>query len=761
MPSSNLGENPAAAASSEAEAHYAAACRLWEAGRRGDAVTRLDTALRLKPDSAEALGMGGYMLGEMGKPEAALRFYGRALALDPRLALAYSNAGKLLVGLGRPAEALEAFEAATALKPADADAWNGRAGALRELGRLEESIGAARRALALKPDFAEGAINLGNALLKLDRIEEALEAYRRARAARSDYAPALCGEALALRDLGRYDEALAAFEAAEALGSREAVAGKGCLLLTLGDFERGFEGYEARWLQGKSLAEALGARYPTWAGPGRGQDRVLVLNDHGLGDTLQFVRYLPLMAAAGVEATFVCPPKLHRLLRSTMPARLVAAPPEAPFDAQIAVSSLPHAFRTRLDTVPADVPYLAAEPALSARWAARIGAAGYKIGVVWQGNPHPEADPARSFPLAAAASLASLPGVRLVSLQKGFSEEQIDGLPRGMKVETLGEEFDCGPDAFVDAAAAMTNCDLIVTCDTSIAHLAGALARPVWVALKSDAEWRWMVERDDSPWYPTMRLFRQPRRGAWPEVFEAMARALSAPLAARRSTPALRAPCSIGDLIDRITILRIKRDCMVDEDKRANVRRELDLLEVEAQGAGVVGGAVEAMTEDLAEVNARLWAVEDALRACEREQDFGPRFVALARSVYALNDQRAALKRVINKLFDSALVEEKSYGFVPTGPSSIPNPVVARPKRELVAGFDCADRRALMQADADQRPAPPGGPGAAHIARLVEMHGESPRQADVAGEQDLQAVQRAIADATVAQIPEGGVENLR
>ena len=270
-------------------------------------------------------------------------------------------------------------------------------------------------------------------------MEEALEAYRRARAARPDYAAALCGEALALRNLGRYGEALAAFEAAEALGSGEAVAGKGCLLLTLGDFERGFEGYEARWLAGKSLAEALGTRYPDLGGAWAGQERVLVLNDHGLGDTIQFVRYLPLMAAAGVEATFVCPPKLHRLLEPTIPARLVEAPPEEPFDAQIAVSSLPRAFRTRLDTVPADVPYLAAEPALSAKWAERIGAAGFKIGIVWQGNPHPEADRARSFPLAAAAPLASLPGVRLLSLQKGFGEEQIAGLPRGMRVETLGE----------------------------------------------------------------------------------------------------------------------------------------------------------------------------------------------------------------------------------------------------------------------------------------------------------------------------------
>jgi tetratricopeptide (TPR) repeat protein len=661
MPRSSLVERSAPASPDEAEALYAAACRLWAAGRRGEAAASLDGALRLNPDSAEAFEMGGYMLGEAGKSEAALRFYRHAIDIDPRLVVAHANAGKLLAVLGRPAEALEAFEAAAALRPADADAWNGCAGALRELGRLEESLDAARRALTLKPDFPEAAINLGNALLKLDRMEEALAAYRRARFARPDDPAAHCGEALALRNLGRFSEALAAFEAAEALGSREAVSGKGCLLLTLGDFERGFAGYEARWLSGRSLAEALGTRWPTWAGPKSPQKRVLVLNDHGFGDTLQFVRYLPLMAAAGVEATFVCPPRLRRLLEPTV-ARMVETPPDEAFDAQIAVSSLPWAFGTRLETVPAEVPYLAAEPTLRAKWAERIGPAGFRVGVVWQGNPHPEADRARSFPLAAAAPLASLAGVRLVSLQKGFGEEQLGQLPRGMRVETLGEEFDSGPDAFVDTAAAMAHLDLVVSCDTSIAHLAGALARPVWVALKSDAEWRWMTGRDDSPWYPTMRLFRQPRRGAWPEVFDAMARALAATLAERRPKQALLAPCSIGDLVDRITILRIKRERIAGEGERANVRRELELLEAEARNGGVVGGAVEALTEDLAEVNAQLWEVEDALRVCERDGAFGSRFVALARSVYALNDRRAALKRAINRLFDSALMEEKSYG---------------------------------------------------------------------------------------------------
>ncbi len=429
----------------EPDALYAAACVAWRQGRREEAIARLDQALRRRPDFAKALSMGGYMLSESGKPEAALHFYRRALSIDPSLGVAHVNLGKLLFEKRRFAEALAAFETATALTPGDADAWCCRAGALRELGRLEESREAAQRALALRPDFVEAAINLGNALLKLDRMDEALCAYRRASAARPGFAAALCGEALALRNLGRFDEALAAFEAAESLGSREAVAGKGCLLLTLGDFERGFEGYEARWLEGKSLAEALGTRFPTWRGPPRPGERILVLNDHGLGDTIQFFRYLPLMAAAGVEITFVCPPKLHRLLTSGAAVRLVGAPPaQETFDAQIAISSLPRAFGTRLDTIPADVPYLSPEAPVQRLWAERIGAAGFKIGLVWQGNPNPEADRARSIPLAALAPLADIAGVRLISLQKGYGEEQLAGLPPAMRVETLGSRFRLG-----------------------------------------------------------------------------------------------------------------------------------------------------------------------------------------------------------------------------------------------------------------------------------------------------------------------------
>jgi Flp pilus assembly protein TadD len=519
MPSAAQIRDPALALYDEAR-------RLVEKGQDGEASSRLDAALALKPDLAEAFSLGAYILDRSGKTQAALRFYQRAIAIKPALPAAWFNLAKLLTRHGHFAEALEALDRGAEFSPDDADALNTRSAVLRSLWRLEESA-AAQDALLRRPIFPEAAVNLGTALLKSAQPEQALAAFTKAAAQRPDYADAICGQGLALRALDRLDEARAAFVRAVALGCREAVSGLGCLDLMLGDFEAGWEGYEARWVDGKSIAESLGVRYPLWRGPSAPPQRVLVINDHGLGDTLQFARYLPMMIAAGAEPHFLGPAKLHRLIGPTLGGRVFEREPaELKFDAQIAISSLPRAFATRLDNAPAAVPYLFAETCRIPRWADQIGANGFRIGCVWQGNANPEADTARSFALRALAPLAAVPGVRLVSLQSGYGEQQLWDNPPDFPVLRLSADYDVGGHAFLDAAAAMESLDLVVTCDTSMAHLAGALGRPVWVALKRDSEWRWLRGRDDSPWYPTMRLFRQKTAGDWAGVFDAMVQAL-------------------------------------------------------------------------------------------------------------------------------------------------------------------------------------------------------------------------------------------
>ena len=363
---------------------------------------------------------------------------------------------------------------------------------------------------------------------------------------------------------------------------------------------------------------------------------------------------------------------MQRLLRS-LPAKLRfvdALTPGETFDFESALLSLPRGFKTTLETIPAMTPYLHPEPGLAAKWAARIGAEGFRIGVCWHGNA--AINLKRSVPLSAFGAVAAIEGVRLISLVKNQSPIDIV-TPKGpFSIESLGDEFDAGPDSFIDCAAAMAALDLIITSDTAIAHLAGALGRPVFVALKQAPDWRWLMRRADLPWYPTMRLFRQKSRDEWGPVFDAIATEVEARArsshadvesrAARLGGGALIAiPGAVGELIDKITILEIKESQVGDPLKLRNIRFELALLRKLKAEAGFSGPKLERIEAELKRANETLWNVEDALRGCEARRQFDQEFVSLARLVYTSNDQRAALKRQINLLFNSAIVEEKSY----------------------------------------------------------------------------------------------------
>jgi hypothetical protein len=315
---------------------------------------------------------------------------------------------------------------------------------------------------------------------------------------------------------------------------------------------------------------------------------------------------------------------------------------------------------TTLETVPAGAPYLSAEPGRVEKWKARLdGLPGFKVGVVWQGNPHFSWDCWRSIPLAALAPLAAVEGVRLVSLQKGPGAEQVRELKGRFAVEEL-DGLDAEGGAFLDTAAVMKCLDLVVTADTAAAHLAGALGAPAWVALSATADWRWLVGREDTPWYPTLRLFRQAAIGDWGGVFLRMAGELRR-LTAGRPTALPRVPLSPGDLLDRIGILEIKVERFTDAGRRAQARAELAALREARDAAVPASDELTRLTADLKAVNEALWEVEDELRRCERGEDFGPRFVGLARSVYRRNDERAALKRRINELLGAPFGDQKEY----------------------------------------------------------------------------------------------------
>jgi phage/conjugal plasmid C-4 type zinc finger TraR family protein len=305
----------------------------------------------------------------------------------------------------------------------------------------------------------------------------------------------------------------------------EAYKRRATLRLLQGDYRRGWEDYETSLLHARRHADGPLQDIAYWAGqPLRGKS-ILLSEPSGLGDTIQFWRFLPQIAAMGARISFLGLERMFRLLRSSPWAvrMLSERPAGEAFDYRCELWSLPRLLRTGLDDIPDAVPYLAADPDATARWSQWLGAGHFNIGVCWQGNPDRKIDAGRSIPLAAFAPLARVPGVRLVSLQKNFGLEQLDRLPAGMTVLDPGPEFDAGSDAFIDSAGLMQALDLVVTSDTSLAHLAGALGRPTWVGIKYAPEWRWLLDRPDSPWYPTLRLFRQPRQGDWAGVFDAMA----------------------------------------------------------------------------------------------------------------------------------------------------------------------------------------------------------------------------------------------
>jgi len=528
------------------------------------AIKALDKALALQPQNPMALLYRGLALAETSEPEAALKDFDRVLRLDPGSVYALHNRATVLMALKRrdqarqsvdavlrlapdyvPAlanlatlltedkkygEALAVLNRALILEPANIDLVNARGLALMGLNRHAEALEDFRKVLARKPERPDVQLNYGNMLLELDRLDEALKAYDKAIATEAGYAPGLLMRANVLHHLGRSEEAFAAYDKAIATkpGYAEGHYHRGSALLLHGRFEEGWRDFERRW----ETADRGFDRPVLHAEPWRGEDlkgrSIIVYSEQGLGDAIQFARFLPRLVARGARVTFLCHAVLVRLFRPLAGDMEITAfsPADAKFDYQCALMSLPERFGIALDDLPGPVPYLFAEASLVQMWCERIGDNGFKVGIGWQGNPAGLIDKGRSIPLAKFRPLSDVPGIRLISLQKTHGLDQLAKAQADMKIEILGA-FDEGPDAFIDTAAIMQNLDLVITSDTAIAHLAGALGRPCWVALKHLPDWRFMLGRGDSPWYPSMRLFRQPRRGDWDSVFAAMADALA------------------------------------------------------------------------------------------------------------------------------------------------------------------------------------------------------------------------------------------
>jgi tetratricopeptide (TPR) repeat protein len=523
------------------DAHVGLGNVLTGLGRPEQAAGHCQEALRLRPGSAEAHNNLGNALLRQRRPEEAAAHYREALRLRPDFAEAHSNLGVALADLGRLEEAAEHHREALRLNPNYPEAHNNLGNVLRDQWKLDEAIDCFRAAVRLRPDYAEAHNNLGMAARRGGKLEQAVACYRRALELRPDYAEARSNLGNALKDQGQLDEAAACFEAALRLRPDHAEAhwNRALLWLLRGDFARGWPEYEWRWTQPGFTPRPF--PQPLWDGGPLAGRAVLLWAEQGLGDTLHFVRYAALAKARGGRVIVECQPALRRLLAGAAGVdQLVAqGEPLPPFDVQAPLLSLPGIFGTAADTIPANVPYLQAKPERVEHWRRELaGLGGLKVGIAWQGNPAFRGDRQRSVPLAHFAPLAAVEGVRLLGLQKGPGQEQLAGLAGRFPVLDLGPELDAAAGPFVDTAAVMKNLDLVISSDTAVPHLAGALGVPVWVALPSVPDWRWLLGREDCPWYPTMRLFRQARPDDWGEVFARLAAELKA-LARGRAGEAL------------------------------------------------------------------------------------------------------------------------------------------------------------------------------------------------------------------------------
>jgi len=528
-------------------------------GRSDEALASYDRALAVAPDFSEAFSNRGNALKALGRLDDALASYDRALTAQPGDAQALFNRGVTLHELKRFEEALASYDEALAASPDHAEALSNRGDALRELGRLQDALLSYDRALAVRPDYAEALSNRGNVLKLQRRFVDALASYDAALRLRPDYPDALSNRAVTLQALDRIDEALASCDHAltlapdsiaaltnrasvlqelrrfdEALSTydravtiapdhAEAQINRALLLLLAGDLENGWPAYE--WRRKLPSWVERGFTRGEWGGEDIAGRRLLLHAEQGFGDTIQFARYAALAVGRGMEVALEVQPALAPLFGGQLGLQVIAAgrDPLPPFDRHCPLLSLPRLFATTLATIPSGTPYIVAPADRIAAWAPRLPGDGLRVGLAWSGHPDNVRDHERSILFARLAPLVSIPGARFVSLQKDIRASDADDFRR------CGNIIDLGGDLrdFADTAAIIAQLDLVITVDTAVAHLAGAMGKPVWVLLPRVPDFRWLLDRATSPWYPSARLFRKGQADTWDDVVAEVAKELA------------------------------------------------------------------------------------------------------------------------------------------------------------------------------------------------------------------------------------------
>ena len=511
----------------QSEAYYKRASALKDEGRLAEALAAFDNAIALKPDYAQAHNGRGIVLAHVSRLAEAASSFDRAIALKPDYAEAHNNRALVLQDLGQLEEGLASLDQAIALQPDNARAHNNRGVVLHSLKRDDEALASHDKAITLNADYAEAHYNRGIVLHELDRLDDALASFDQAVALKPDYAAAHNNRGTVLLDLNRLEEALAAYDTAVALtsGFAEASVNKSYCLLRMGRFDEGWRLHEWR----KKTERPVGHRLflqPLWLGHEDITNKTVFVHwEQGFGDTLQFCRYANQLRARGANVVMSVQEPLHRLLSHSMPDIGFLKNDVVPgaFDYHSPLMSLPLAFGTTLQSLPATIPHPFADEERRMTWAPRLRPSTKpRIGVAWSGNTEHRNDINRSIELANLAPVLAI-DADWISLQKEVGDIDRPLLGSFRQISHYGELLN----DFADTAAVIAAVDLVITVDTSVAHLAGAMGKPVWILLPYAADWRWLLDRGECPWYPTARLFQQQAPRAWDGVVARVVAALT------------------------------------------------------------------------------------------------------------------------------------------------------------------------------------------------------------------------------------------
>ena len=506
--------------STSAEAANKSGSLLLELGRHEEALARFDLSHAILPDQVDVLRNRGTCLNRLGRLEEAVASYRKALELAPRDHEIHNELGLILFELRDFEDAIAQFRKAIQIEPDSIPALHNLGSTLLDLKRFDEALSAFDRALSIFPDQAEIINNKGRALMGLGRYEDALAHCDRAIALKPDYADSYCNRGVCLDELMRIDEALASYRRALTLQPDDSSTHWNLSLnrLRVGEFKTGWPEAEWRWKCPSLVLWKCNSERPLWLGvePIRGKT-ILLYSDQGLGDALQFCRYVPMVAAMGAQVILQVQGELCELFSGLAGVSTIVSHGESlpSFDYQCSLSSLPLAFNTVLETIPSVTPYLSVDDQAEA-WRVRLASiTSPRVGLVWSGNPKHGNDRNRSIALEALLPLLEVKAA-FVSLQKDVRSADRAVLDQRKEILDIGPELK----SFVDTAAVVSQLDLVISVDTSVAHLAGALDRPVWILLPYVPDWRWLLHRTDSPWYPTARLFRQSETRDWRTVVQ-------------------------------------------------------------------------------------------------------------------------------------------------------------------------------------------------------------------------------------------------